>query len=1120
RPANVLKGKDGRLYFIDTIPHSVEYMSAERATESTGARFQITPKQAPKFTGDLFDFAQRLSVWNADRTDNKNEKIGALSRDQILSDYRKIMQALSAQKSDFQQSGNAIAEFVRTLIDNQTFDEMGRAQMNQIITQVKNAATKIDILSNAKKIFDIVLDKQIKVSEKTLDKYLNLKVRGKDQRGVAVGKLVDDNARIIVEAVKQHYQSPLTDIEARLLELEDTAIEETDAGKVEKIHNEIIGLNIAKRYHTLVSEARKEIQQIEAEISGEQKKIDGNQEKKIDRNGKTYRVAKTGKGSEIKQSRETISALEDELRTRKEDLRKGLDWISVEMSGVIETGKTAKKQSEEARLEHKKEVLRGAFFDLADVAPKIYEKKTGKTFMQKVWDGIKSPLPSFNYELRKLGRNAIDGEGYTFSHFAPKIIKAINEEFKGRQQAIAMLDEKANELFGMSAEKVMNDISNTDSGIAIEAINPFTKEAETIELTIGNATYIYMVNKMADTKVNLLEMGISEEDVENIAERLPENIIRFADWMQEEFYPKLREKYNKTYEQQYGIQMANMPFYVPKEILTGTVKTEEDITDEGAIALPTILAGSLISRKRNKRPIDIVNTDFIDLAFGHINEMEYWNSFIGITEDINTLLSSPRFKTKLENIHKGETATFRKAAQIAVGAYSPTRNALDDYTSLITKTYAKSKIAFRLNTAAKQILSLPAFATEGAPVIIGYMTKNMANPYGSWKWAMENLPTFEKRVKSRLAGNEKLDMSEEKMNKIIKGLNKLSDIGMYPNMFIDALTVAVGARSVYEYKKSKYEKMGYAEEVSEEKALIDAAISLNETQQSAEGMFLAPIQRNRDLFSNAISVYNNNNIGYQRKVAIAAVNIQRYLARRDKMISFRTKQLVNDGFDEEKAKEQARQDIDESFYKSSAQLIMNGYILQWIWRFGLYGLGSLAMALITGDEKKMKEVGKQSKDASIGALVTPVRGLVGGSTLESIIDQQLRGASYGSVISGIHPFLSDAEKYLKLFWQSINKDDYALLVYSVASFAGGITGMNLDTISNVSAALVDLATTNKDLSPQQIILDLSIIANLPNSQTKEMAEALRNGRHGDFIKEYIKWRNKYGLLYPLRKSKR
>ncbi|GHT32895.1 hypothetical protein FACS189434_05760 [Bacteroidia bacterium] len=29
RPANVLKGKDGNLYFFDTIPHSVEYMNKE-----------------------------------------------------------------------------------------------------------------------------------------------------------------------------------------------------------------------------------------------------------------------------------------------------------------------------------------------------------------------------------------------------------------------------------------------------------------------------------------------------------------------------------------------------------------------------------------------------------------------------------------------------------------------------------------------------------------------------------------------------------------------------------------------------------------------------------------------------------------------------------------------------------------------------------------------------------------------------------------------------------------------------------------------------------------------------------------------------------------------------------
>ncbi|MDR3309228.1 MAG: hypothetical protein LBS80_04660, partial [Tannerella sp.] len=34
RPANVLKGKDGELYFIDTIPHSVEYMNNSNMSDS------------------------------------------------------------------------------------------------------------------------------------------------------------------------------------------------------------------------------------------------------------------------------------------------------------------------------------------------------------------------------------------------------------------------------------------------------------------------------------------------------------------------------------------------------------------------------------------------------------------------------------------------------------------------------------------------------------------------------------------------------------------------------------------------------------------------------------------------------------------------------------------------------------------------------------------------------------------------------------------------------------------------------------------------------------------------------------------------------------------------------
>jgi hypothetical protein len=53
-------------------------------------------------------------------------------------------------------------------------------------------------------------------------------------------------------------------------------------------------------------------------------------------------------------------------------------------------------------------------------------------------------------------------------------------------------------------------------------------------------------------------------------------------------------------------------------------------------------------------------------------------------------------------------------------------------------------------------------------------------------------------------------------------VEKASKWGLTPNAFIDAMTVAVGARSVYEQRYKRYKKDGYTDEQAE--ALIEAEV--------------------------------------------------------------------------------------------------------------------------------------------------------------------------------------------------------------------------------------------------------------------------------------------------------
>lgn len=65
-------------------------------------------------------------------------------------------------------------------------------------------------------------------------------------------------------------------------------------------------------------------------------------------------------------------------------------------------------------------------------------------------------------------------------------------------------------------------------------------------------------------------------------------------------------------------------------------------------------------------------------------------------------------------------------------------------------------------------------------------------------------------------------------------MEKAAYYGMTPNALVDAVTCAVGARAVYDTKYKQYIKYGLTEECAKEKALSDAEINFNTSQQSSK----------------------------------------------------------------------------------------------------------------------------------------------------------------------------------------------------------------------------------------------------------------------------------------------
>jgi hypothetical protein len=377
-------------------------------------------------------------------------------------------------------------------------------------------------------------------------------VSGKNQAGVKVAKTVDDDTRVVIETAKKHMSASVSDILGETAKLTDEKEDEKDEFRIRQLDNQLMGLNIAERYALSAGATRKNIAEIEQEIDDERAKIKSNQEERTDKNGKTYFAAKEGKLDEIKKSREYIKGLQSQLRREKQGLVEGLDVATTSMSDLVKFGRLAKSLFDNTIKERKHTAHSERKKDLAGVKPKPFQRERAKSKIQKVLEAAGSPLHSFAYELRKYGRRAINGEGYMFNHYVPGIITSLQGQYDGITEASKKMNAKTQELFGENWDTTMNKISSKSLRLSVHV--EAGKNIADVELTNGTGLYIYQVNKMADGRIKLRAMGITEEDVAKIVEKLPPKMVQLGDWIQDEFLPELREKYNKKYLEVFGIQ--------------------------------------------------------------------------------------------------------------------------------------------------------------------------------------------------------------------------------------------------------------------------------------------------------------------------------------------------------------------------------------------------------------------------------------------------------------------------------------------------------------------------------------------------------------------------------------
>lgn len=1030
--------------------------------------------------------ATRLANNHRDNKTLRNDAMRAIGGN--LSDLRK---AMSLQRTFDMTTVKRVADLARVLMNNGYLNGLTQQEVKRLLAAVKNSVGHNDIEGDVQKVMDIMVDNQLKHAEDTLHELEAIRGSKVDARGVEVQGQLDPAGAHTMKVFKKTRGWEKTDIEEAISEAQQR-MGSSDVAVADEAALEYTGLQLALEYAENIKDSKVEERKLREEIK--QAHDDASER---DRATDSYR--------------QYIASLQEAIRQNKIERAQSYFDLVGRLSDSLRESIANAKDFKEAEKQRIREIQHNANSDMEGrpsdehYKPTFADKFVNNSFVSFLF----APLATFDQMLRMFGGKSANGEGYLYNRFMRGWIDARQKEINGVRDKYAILDAKAAELFGGKV-KTWGDLIRRVGKLPKGTVSFWNGgEMQERELTQGNLMYIYMVNKMLDGRMKLRKMGITEENVADIEEVLDPRLIELADWLQDEFLVQTRNEYNETHKRMFGASMAAIEHYFPLKILANArADKPEDLDNPDKSDGISTATGSIIKRRRNALALDITGADALSVILDHVAQMEHWNAFAEFNRDINTLRTYKRFRNQVQNMTtiygsgKELWKKFNDVCQMAAGTYRPPRTKLDEAAVNFAKGVTAAKVSFRMFTALKQFLSMPAYIPEART---DYLLRNIANPVGAWKWSMEHLPIFSERWRSRMSGDPRLLKSDMDWKMWRTRLMQLaSRAGMSPNAFVDALTVSIGAHSMYQTRLAQYLRDGYSEADAEKKAVQDAEVLYNQTQQSSEGAFTSTMQVDRSWLSVLFTVFRNASMSYQRQLHDAFRNFKHNLTPggRARSIEFMTKQLLRDkgiepqtdgnwsDADWQREEQVAKRKFRRQLLKDTLRVATFGYIMQLAWNLGAY-----LPYLLFGDDEDEKQ--KMWDDVWAHTTFGSVEGLTGGDLMSQAGQMMLTGEGNPAYLSKDMPLTSDI---MAAFQKLGNGQHTEALNDMINLIVQAGLGMNPQSITDVALSIMDACGDDPALAHEATIC-ISRILQVPQSQIDKMYFD-EVGLSGDEVSKY------------------
>ena len=906
------------------------------------------------YAEDLEEYNKKKELWKS--APKPKDFDLSVDLEDMNKQLRNIRRAVLNQKNYDQRTVKAVSDLVRKMLNIGWGDGLSRGKVGNLLSAAKNATGASDVKKYLDKAMGILAENYLNRLSTAYDNLINTKGARADQSGVIKMGSLDAKGQAFMSEYKKAINMDDSSLNTYIANIEEDSAKNED--NVEMNDYRLAGIQAAIMYKQQIGGNDADIAELKRQIGELKNKKDA-----------------------TKEDKDLQKSLEKKLFENKFDRITMYENLLNNIQRMVKESKGRAKELREEIAEHKNEILHRANLDLEGVDSTYYDTTTAKKkFVNNpILRFVMSSTYTFEQFLKFFGRHHANGEGYLYNYFMSEWQDAADEQQLYNEMNRNALDEKTKELFGKkNFTKLVGIDGKGMNEMDIDVTDYSNKKTgkRTIHLKQGQMLYIYLVNKETDGEMKLRAMGITEEKVAEIEKNLDPRVKAMGEWLQNEYLPECQRRYQATHTKYFGAPMKEVENYFPLAINNRARNVRENLNqDTDAISrLAGTSTGAIITRRVNVIPLDIENADAFAVAFNHLDEMEEWSAYLPFIQDVNTLLSSTHFKNQVMNMSSAAYGSgknlweeFKKVAQIAAGTYKPKvdNGMMDSKIAAVVGGIATAKISGRLWTAFKQTQSATTFLTECDPARFLWYG---VNPYGSWHWAYDNLPLFRKRVEQLTAGDVKVKQFLDELEKYHDWTKTIAKVGMSPNILVDSVTCAVGARSVYETELNKLTKFGYPKDKAEEKAIQKASLSYNKTQQSSEGAFLSPMQVDRTYVSAALSLYKNANYAYGRKKIEAIRGIAKtyrfWGEHKNAMIGSMTRQIMDeDGLDENVANAIAKRAYTRTFWYNIGTLLNYMTIVPISW-----AAYKVLLYLLNGDDDDKKK--KMIEEACLKGFAT------------------------------------------------------------------------------------------------------------------------------------------------------